>query len=88
MQSWKLALTLLFVLAIGLLAWLVEYLTDRFRPDMGAVKRFIVLLLLAIAVGFAALQLASAHDHNHAERNDWLKNGGLWHGFISNGEMQ
>ncbi len=73
LQATKLALTLLLVLVIGALAWLVEYLTDRFRPDISPFARFIVLLLLALAVGFAALQLANAHDHNHPERNAWLK---------------
>jgi len=73
MQAWKLAATLLFVLFVGLLAWLVEYLTDRFRPDLNGVARFVIMFLLAMAVGFAALQLASAHDHKHAERNEWLQ---------------
>ncbi|MBR1193256.1 hypothetical protein [Bradyrhizobium sp. AUGA SZCCT0160] len=69
MEAHKLALTLLVLLAIGGSAWVVEMLVDRYRPDMGLINRFGFMLALALAIGFAAVKAAGAHEPNYPHRD-------------------
>ncbi|WP_212383879.1 hypothetical protein [Bradyrhizobium sp. AUGA SZCCT0158] len=59
MEARKLALTLLVMLAIGLSAWAVETLVDRYWARMGLAGRFLIMLGLALGFGFAAIALAA-----------------------------
>jgi hypothetical protein len=73
METRKLALTLLVLMVFGFAAWAVETAVDRYRPRMSIFGRFWIVLALGLAIGFAALKVANAHDHGRPELDAWFK---------------